>query len=70
LCQRLCKCQNAALLCRIVRRKACEHADAPHALAPLRARRERPRGCRAAEKRDEVAPPLVEHGAFFPRWAP
>jgi hypothetical protein len=35
----------------------------------LRARRERPRG-RAAEQRNELAPPLVEHGAFFSRWAP
>src|SRR6516164_245749 len=33
-----------------------QHADAPHALALLRARRERPRGCRAAEQRDELAP--------------
>jgi hypothetical protein len=27
----------------------------------LRARRQRPRGCRAAEQRDELAPPNVEH---------
>jgi hypothetical protein len=32
-----------------------EHADAPHAFAWLRTRRERPR-CRAAEKRYELAP--------------
>jgi hypothetical protein len=32
------------------------HADAPHSLALLCARRERPRSRRAAEKRDEVAP--------------
>jgi hypothetical protein len=32
-----------------------EHADTPHPLALLRARRERPSGCRAAEERDEVA---------------
>jgi hypothetical protein len=56
LCQRLCKCQNAALLCRIVRREVGQHADAPHALALLRARRERPRGSHAAEQRDEIAP--------------
>src|SRR6516162_395752 len=31
-----------------------EHADAPHAVALLRAHRERPR-CRAAEERDEFA---------------
>src|SRR5262249_59641429 len=34
--------------------RAHEHADPPHALPLLRARRERPRG-RAAEQRDEVA---------------
>ena len=32
-----------------------QHADAPHPLALLRARRERPRG-RAAEQSDELAP--------------
>ena len=36
-----------------------EHADAPHPLALLRARRERPRRRRAAEQRDEFAPPHV-----------
>src|SRR5262245_64649830 len=35
---------------------AHEHTDAPHPLRLLRARRERPRGCRAAEQRDELAP--------------
>src|SRR5262249_16228414 len=34
----------------------------------LRARRERP-GRRAPEQRDEIAPPVVEHGASL-RWAP
>ena len=37
-------------------RTAREHANAPHPLRLLRARRERPRRC-AAEKRDELAPP-------------
>jgi hypothetical protein len=32
-----------------------QHADAPHALALLRTRRERPRS-RGAEQRDEIAP--------------
>jgi hypothetical protein len=32
-----------------------QHADPPHALALLRARRELPRRRRAAEKRDELA---------------
>ena len=39
------------------RRELDEHADAPHPLALLRARRERPRRRRTAEKRDELAPP-------------
>jgi hypothetical protein len=34
-----------------------EDADAPDAVALLRLRRERPRDRRAAEKRDEFAPP-------------
>jgi hypothetical protein len=32
-----------------------EHANAPHPLGLLRARRERPRGHCAAEQRDEIA---------------
>src|SRR5215475_3649565 len=44
------------LVMRIVRRCGEEHADAPHPLALLRARRERPRCSRAAEQRDELAP--------------
>jgi hypothetical protein len=43
------------LLCWIVRRKGYEHANAPHTLRLLRPRRERPRGRRAAEERDEPA---------------
>src|SRR5262249_40618978 len=43
---------------RIVRAPAHEHTDTPHTLALLRARRERPRRrSRAAEERDEHAPP-------------
>jgi hypothetical protein len=34
-----------------------EHADAAHPLGLLRPRRERPREGRAAEQRDEKAPP-------------
>src|SRR5262249_16870457 len=33
-----------------------QHADAPHPLALLRARRQRQRGCCAADQRDELAP--------------
>jgi hypothetical protein len=39
-----------------------QHADAPHPLVLLRPRRERPRGCRAAEQRNELATPQVGHG--------
>jgi hypothetical protein len=34
--------------------KVNQHADAPHPLALLRAYRHRPRGCRAAEKANEL----------------
>jgi len=36
-----------------------QNADAPHALALLRARRERPRRCCATEQRDELAAPCM-----------
>jgi hypothetical protein len=39
-----------------------QHADTPHPIRLLRARRERPRHSRAAQKRDELAPSEVEHG--------
>jgi hypothetical protein len=45
---------DASLKFRVVRGCGQEHADAPHPLTLLRARRERPRGC-AAKKRDEFA---------------
>jgi hypothetical protein len=40
-----------------------QHAQATHTFGLLRARRERPR-CRAAEKRNEIAPPQVEHATI------
>ena len=49
------KCSVADLHVRIVRCVGHERAHAPHGLALLRSRRERPRH-RAAEQRDEVAP--------------
>ena len=49
--------RDAGLRFRIVRGCGHEHADAPHPLGLLRARRERPRRRRAAEQRDELAPP-------------
>src|SRR5262249_43124 len=45
---------DARLRVWLVRRGIHQHADAPHPLALLRARRERPRR-RAAEQRDELA---------------
>src|SRR5262249_51867318 len=45
---------DAALSFRIVRGERHEHSDAPHLLALLRPRRQRPRR-RAAEQRDELA---------------
>ena len=56
LLQPLQKRCEADLALRIVRGRIHEHADAPHPLALLRARRERPCGRRAAEQRDELAP--------------
>jgi hypothetical protein len=58
LLQALQKYPNARLSERIVGNKVMEHADAPHALALLRVRRERPRRC-AADKRDELATPCM-----------
>jgi hypothetical protein len=55
LLEALHECREAQLSLGIVGRKILQHRDAPHPLALLRARRERPRHCRAAEERDEVA---------------
>src|SRR5262249_9504939 len=51
---------------RVVRGQASEHADPPHPLALLRARRERPRDHRAAEQRDELASAHVGHLGVLP----
>ena len=59
LLQTLTKGCHASLPFRIVRRSRGEHPDPPHALGLLRARRERPRRCRAAEQRDELAARLI-----------
>src|SRR5262249_1691051 len=53
--QTLQECREAGLSLRIFPGEIHQHPDAPHALAPLRARRERPRGRRPAEQRDELA---------------
>src|SRR5262249_34545339 len=67
LCQRLCERQEAGLSCRIVCRETHEYANAPHALALLRARRERPSGNRTAKQRDELAPPHSITSSAVPR---
>src|SRR5215467_2839818 len=55
LAERLCERGEPGLPLGIVRGDIREHANAPHSLDLLRARRERPRG-RAADERDELAP--------------
>src|SRR5262249_36931814 len=50
------ECRHASLKLWIVRGARHQYPDAPHSLRLLRARRERPHCCRAAEQRDEVAP--------------
>jgi hypothetical protein len=49
------KCSDEALALPVTLRKSHQHADPSHPLRLLRARRERPRGRRAAEERDEIA---------------
>ena len=60
LLQRLQERRETCLKFRIVRSYGHEHPDAPHAVALLRTRRERPRR-RAAEQRDELAPLSFDH---------
>jgi hypothetical protein len=55
LLETLRKRREAGLGFRIVSRDGHQHADAPHSVGLLCARRERPRGRCAAEKRDELA---------------
>src|SRR5512132_2485193 len=55
--QTLLEHQLSSLRLPIVCRENVEHADAPHALGLLRAHREWPCSRRAAEQRDELAPP-------------
>src|SRR5262249_54120798 len=53
---------NARLSFRIVRGQVHQNTDPPRPFALLRACRKRPRGRCAAEQRDELASPCVEHG--------
>ena len=52
--------REAGLAFRLIGSRVHEHADVPHPLALLRARRERP-GSRAADERDELAPPHMSN---------
>src|SRR6516165_11624223 len=56
LAQPLAECRNPGLNFRIALGIRHQHADPPHAFGLLRARRQRPRGSRSAEQRDELAP--------------
>ena len=55
LLQRLLERRDSGLAFSIIRSPVHKHANPPHTLRLLRARRERPRGRRAAEEHDEVA---------------
>jgi hypothetical protein len=57
------ECPVAGLCHRIVSSKRIKHANPPHSLRLLRAGDIRPRDRRAAEKRDELAPPHVRANA-------
>jgi hypothetical protein len=56
LLQALLERRDPGLIVRIIGSRGQKHADAPHAVALLCARRKRPRYGRATEKSDEVAP--------------
>src|SRR5262249_5026704 len=60
------ECREAGPHFRIVLGEARQHADPPHPLGLLRARRQRPRNRRAAEQRYELATLHVEHGGLPP----
>jgi hypothetical protein len=56
------ECTDADLKFRIVCGYRQEYADAPHAVALLRSRGERPASNWPAEQRDELAPSHAGHG--------
>src|SRR5262249_50233496 len=64
LLQTLRKRREAGLRLWIVGLHGHQHTDAPHALALLRVRPERPRG-RAAEQDDELSPPHVSRATVW-----
>src|SRR5262249_37767240 len=57
LCDLLPECVHAVFVFGVPFGIRHENPYVPHAARLLRARRERPRGCRAAKQRDELAPP-------------
>ena len=57
LLQSLLEGSDAGLSVRTISNRAHEHADLPYAIRLLRARRKRPTRRRAADQRDELAPP-------------
>jgi hypothetical protein len=57
LLQSLYERREAGLCYQVIRDRIYEHADAPHPLALLRTRDDRPRQRRTAKQRDELAPP-------------
>jgi hypothetical protein len=62
LLEPLSKCIDTVASFRIIFGNSEQHADARHRAALLRARRERPHSCRAAEQRDELTALYVKHG--------
>jgi hypothetical protein len=60
--QPLQECRETPLSFRIFCGEVHEHADPAHFLPLLRSHRNRPRHCRAAEQRDELAASYVNHG--------
>src|SRR5262249_9624066 len=64
-CQLLQERPRPGLISRIVGSRGKERPDAPHPVTLLRARRERPCRCRAAEERDELA---ALHVWMAPAW--
>jgi hypothetical protein len=58
----LSECRKTTLRFCVFLGVADQHSDPPYPLRLLRARRERPRGRRAAEQREELASSEVWHG--------
>src|SRR5262249_1066909 len=59
------RCKSILTL-RVIRSPVHEDANPPQTFRLLRARRERPRGRRAAQQRDELASSHIGHGGVLP----